>query len=92
MIRGFKCRDTEQLFATRANRRFSAIQDTAYRKLVMLHAATQLSDLIVPSGYRLEALHGDRRGQHSVRINARWRLCFVWRDGHADGVEIADYH
>ncbi len=58
----------------------------------MLHAAADLEDLRVPPGNRLEALRGDRAGQHSIRINDRWRLCFVWRDGHAEEVEIVDYH
>jgi toxin HigB-1 len=58
----------------------------------MLDAATQLFDLRSPPGNRLEALRGDRRGQHSIRINDQWRICFVWRDGHAETVEIIDYH
>jgi len=58
----------------------------------MLDAARELKDLATPPGNRLEPLHGDRKGQHSIRINEQWRLCFVWRDGNAYGVEIADYH
>ena len=64
----------------------------ALRKLVMLDDAAELSDLMVPPGNRLEALHGDRRGQHSIRINDQYRVCFIWRDGNAYGVEIVDYH
>jgi proteic killer suppression protein len=64
----------------------------ALRKLRMLDAAEALADLVLPPGNRLEALSGDRRGQHSIRINSRWRICFVWRDGDAQEVEIVDYH
>jgi toxin HigB-1 len=70
---------------------FQAIRGVAVRKLDMLDAATQLSDLRAPSGNRLEALKGERRGQHRTRINDRWRVCFVWREG-AERVEIVDYH
>lgn len=65
---------------------------SAQRKLVMLHAAATLEDLRVPPGNRLEALSGDRAGQHSIRVNQQWRVCFVWRDGHAYDVEVVDYH
>ena len=64
----------------------------AYRKLVMLDSAVQLGDLRVPPGNRLEALKGDRKGRHSIRINAQWRVCFTWRGGNAYDVEITDYH
>jgi proteic killer suppression protein len=64
----------------------------ARRKLLYLHRARKLDDLRVPPGNRLEALRGDRRGQHSIRINDRWRICFRWHDGDAHGVEIVDYH
>lgn len=64
----------------------------AYRKLVQLHNARCLKDLQAPSGNRLEKLKGDRAGQHSIRINRQWRICFVWRDGDAYDVEIVDYH
>jgi len=73
------------------SRRFQAIEKTAIRKLFQLHAARTLYDLRAP-GNSLEALKGDRAGQHSIRINDRYRLCFVWEDGDADQVEIADYH
>ena len=91
MIRSFRCRDTEALANDVAVRRFKGIERVARRKLEMLAAAFRLSDLRVPPGNRLEALKGDRRGQHSIRINDQWRICFRWRDG-AEDVEIVDYH
>ena len=92
MIRSFSCKDTERLFHREPVRRFKAFESVARRKLEMLNAAQKLEDLRVPPGNRLEALSGDRRGQQSIRINDQWRVCFVWRDGGADGVEIVDYH
>ena len=92
MIRSFRCKDTERLFRREAVRRFKAIESAARRKLEMLEAAQSLEDLRVPPGNRLEALSGDRKGQHSIRINRQWRICFVWHEGAADGVEIVDYH
>ncbi|HEU0216538.1 MAG TPA: type II toxin-antitoxin system RelE/ParE family toxin [Stellaceae bacterium] len=92
MIRSFKDRRTEALFRGEAVRAFRSIEAVAVRKLDMLDAATQLFDLRAPPGNRLEALRGDRRGQHSIRINDQWRICFVWRDGAAEQVEIVDYH
>jgi proteic killer suppression protein len=68
------------------------ILKVAHRKLTQLHNARDLNDLRAPPGNRLEALSGDREGQHSIRINDQWRLCFEWRDGDAYGVEIVDYH
>lgn len=65
---------------------------TARRKLAMLDAAVRLDDLRIPPSNRLEALKGDRAGQHSIRVNDQWRVCFVWLDGHAHEVEIVDYH
>lgn len=62
------------------------------RKLELIHAAKDLDDLRIPPGNRLERLVGDRRGQYSIRVNAQWRICFVWSDGGADGVELVDYH
>jgi proteic killer suppression protein len=73
-------------------KRFRAFERVAQRKLAQLDAATELRDLAAPPGNRLEALHGDRQGQHSIRINDRWRICFIWREGNAYEVEIVDYH
>ena len=92
MIRSFRCRDTEALFHDLEVRRFRAFERVARRKLLLLHRAASLEDLRVLPGNRLEALKKDRRGQHSIRINDQWRLCFVWRDGDAFAVEIVDYH
>jgi proteic killer suppression protein len=92
MIRSFACRDTERLFADRHVRRFAGIERPARRKLLLLASARDLNDLRVPPGNRLEALKGDRAGQHSIRINDQWRICFVWREGAAWDVEIVDYH
>ena len=92
MILEFRCGDTEQLFNGRRIKRFANIEKPALRKLQQLHAATSLEFLRVPPGNQLEALKGNRKGQHSIRINDQWRLCFVWTDGHAVNVEIVDYH
>jgi proteic killer suppression protein len=92
MIRSFRCRDTEALFNDRGARRFRNIERVARRKLLYLHCAIRLQDLRVPPGNRLEALKGDRKGQHSVRINDQWRICFRWKNGDALDVEIVDYH
>ena len=92
MIKGFRCKESEKLFQRRYSRRFAAIQRIALRKLLMLDAAGMLDDLRVPPANRLEKLTADRRGQHSIRINDQWRLCFRWRDGDAYDVEIVDYH
>ena len=92
MIIDFKCKDTQALMAGQRVARFANIEAVAMRKLVLLHAAEELAFLRVPPGNHLEALHGDRVGQHSIRINEQWRLCFVWQEGHAWRVEIVDYH
>jgi proteic killer suppression protein len=93
MIKSFRDRETERVLQRRLSRRLPGeIQRVAYRKLVQLDAATRLETLRVPPGNRLEALSGSRRGQHSIRINDQWRICFVWHDGDAYEVEIADYH
>ena len=92
MIRGFACKQTEKLFGNRMVRRFAAIERPGRRKLLLLNAARDLDDLCSPPGNRLEALKGDRKGQHSIRINQQWRICFRWRDGDAHDVEIVDYH
>jgi proteic killer suppression protein len=91
VIKSFGDRDTERLFNDIAVRRFGAIERIARRKLQLLDAAARLDDLRVPPGNRLEALRGDRAGQHSIRINDQWRICFRW-DGDAHDVEIVDYH
>lgn len=91
MIHSFICKDTELLFGSRTVPRFKNIERVARRKLLMLHAATELNSLRVPPGNMLEALKGNRLGQHSIRINDQWRICFVWKDG-AHQVEIVDYH
>ena len=92
MIKSFRCAETERLHHRQPSRRFQAIEQIARRKLRQLAGATELRDLAAPPGNRLEVLHGDRKGQHSIRINDRWRLCFIWRDGNAHYVEIVDYH
>ncbi len=93
MIVGFRDRETETIWAGRRSRRLPLeIQDVALRKLRLLNNARRLDDLRVPPGNRLEALKDDRKGQHAIRINDQWRICFVWREGHAHDVEILDYH
>jgi proteic killer suppression protein len=92
MIRSFRDAATARLFADEDVPRFRGIERQARRKLLLLDGAGTLNDLRTPPGNRLEALKGDRRGQHSIRINDQWRICFTWRDGGADHVEIADYH
>ncbi len=92
MLQTFRCAQTEALFNGRRVARFVNFEAVALRKLQQLHAATALEFLRVPPGNRLEALTGDRQGQHSIRINDQWRVCFVWREGHAHNVEIVDYH
>ena len=91
MIRSFADRDTERLFNDEWVRRFQSIERPARRKLMLLDAANTLSDLKSPPGNRLEALVGDRKGQHSIRVNDQWRICFRWDDGAHD-VAIVDYH
>jgi proteic killer suppression protein len=92
MIRSFACQETEALFNSFSVRRFKNIERVARRKLLMLHAAMVVETLKVPPGNRLEVLHGDRKGQYSIRINAQWRVCFRWADDGAHDVEIVDYH
>ncbi len=93
MIRSFACAETERLFNRERPRRFPPrIHRVALRKLRMLHRAKTLQDLRVPPGNRLEALKGSRKGQHSIRVNDQFRICFVWRSGDAFGVEVVDYH
>ena len=92
MIRSFACADTNELFNSVALRRFKQIESVARRKLLQLDAADKLDDLRVPPGNRLEVLKGDRKKQHSMRVNDQWRICFVWREDGAHDVEIVDYH
>ena len=92
MIESFACAETERIFHGQVSRQLPAdIQRTARRKLLQLESATQLPDLAVPPGNRLEALKGGRAGQHSIRVNDQWRICFRWEAG-AHQVEIVDYH
>jgi proteic killer suppression protein len=93
VIKGFGNRDTERLFHREPVRRYPAdLRRVMLRKLVAVDAAEALDDLRVPPGNRLEKLKGDRAGQHSIRVNAQWRVCFQWQDGNAHEVEIVDYH
>ena len=92
MIRSFKDSETEALFAGRVSRRLQQLARVAQRKLQQLHAARELRDQAAFPGNRLEALAGDRRGQHSIRVNDQYRICFVWNDGDAEDVEIVEYH
>ena len=93
MIRSFRTKATERVFHRESVRRWPhAVQRVALRKLVQLDAAATLDDLRAPPGNRLEKLGGDRLGEHSVRINDKWRICFRWRQGDAYDVEIVDYH
>jgi toxin HigB-1 len=92
MIESFKCADTQRLSNGTRVARWSNILGPAMRKLAMLQAAAALSDLKVPPGNRLEALAGARRGQHSIRVNDQWRVCFKWTAGGPADVEIVDYH
>ena len=93
MIESFRCRETEAIYQREYSRRLPTdIQKTAFRKLRMLNRSSTVEDLRVPPGNRLEALSVNRKGQHSIRINDQWRICFVWRNGGAHDVEIVDYH
>lgn len=92
VIKSFRSKQTERLFNRQRVREFQSIERVSLRKLAMLDAAKELADLAVPPGNRPEPLRGDREGQHSIRINDQWRVCFVWQDGDAYGVEITDYH
>ena len=92
MIQSFASAEIEELFHYQHSRRFRAFERVALRKLLQLHAATELRVLASPPGNQLEALRGDRKGQHSIRINEQWRICFVWRAGPCYDAEIVDYH
>lgn len=92
MIKSFRSADTQALFETGRSKRFGAITSVATRKLTQLHAAATLEFLRSPPGNHLEALKGERKGQHSIRLNDQWRLCFRWTTAGPQDVEIADYH
>ena len=92
MIRSFSCADTKELFHSVNVRRFRQTEAVGRRKLLQLDAAQRLDDVRVPPGNRLEALRGNRKGQHSIRVNDRWRICFIWQADGAHNVEIVDYH
>ncbi|MDK9721415.1 MAG: type II toxin-antitoxin system RelE/ParE family toxin [Rhodospirillales bacterium] len=93
MIKSFVCRETERIWQGSPSRRLPpAIQDVARRKLRQIDAVSTLETLRIPPGNRLESLLGKRKGQHSIRINDQWRICFVWKEGDAHDVEIVDYH
>lgn len=93
MIKTFKDAETEKIYQRERSRKLpSDIQQAALRKLRMINNAINLNDLRVPPANRLEKLSGDRAGQHSIRINDQWRICFEWKSGDAFNVEIADYH
>ena len=93
MIKTYRDRDTEAVAQRRRVGKFPQdVQRRAQRKLMILNNATTINDLRIPPGNRLEALSGDRRGQHSIRVNEQWRICFVWSEGDAHQVEMVDYH
>ena len=91
-IQSFKCHDTEALFHGKRITKFVSFETVAMRKLAMLHQAAVLNDLKIPPGNQLEALKRDRSDQHSIRINQKWRICFIWSDAGPRNVEIVDYH
>lgn len=93
MIKSFRCKETKKIFARKFSKKLPVnIQEQARMKLVILDAAASINDLRVPPGNRLEELANDRKGQHSIRINNQWRICFVWKSGDSYDVEIVDYH
>lgn len=93
MIRSFGSKDTEKIWNEQYVKGVDRdLQRIALRKLEILHAARDVEDLRVPPGNRLEKLSGDRKGQHSIRVNGQWRICFEWREGGAENVELVDYH
>ncbi|MEP6657488.1 MAG: type II toxin-antitoxin system RelE/ParE family toxin [Betaproteobacteria bacterium] len=92
MILSFRCLETQGLYSGKRARRFASIERVATRKLQMLDDALQPADLAAPPANRLEALKGDRRGQHGIRINDQWRICFVWTPAGPEKVESVNYH
>ena len=92
MIADYKCKETQRLKAEGRSRKFRAIERLALRKLDMLEAVVDVETLRIPPGNHFEALHGEREGQYSIRINRQWRICLTWRDGNVHDAEIVDYH
>ncbi len=93
MIQSFKCKETEKIWQGLFSKKFpNEIQGRALRKLRLIDAAGNLEDLKIPPSNRFKPMTKDRKGQYAVRINKQWRICFVWKDGHAEDVEIIDYH
>ena len=93
MIKSFNCKETEKLFNRKISRRLPKnIQKITVRKLWMIDAAANINDLRIPPSNHLEKLEGDRKGQHSIRINKQWRICFKWKNGDAYNAKITDYH
>ena len=93
MIKSFRDKETAKIWSGEYSRKLPRdIQERALMKLQQLHAADDLKDLSIPMSNHLEPLKGDRKGEHSIRINQQWRICFKWKEGHASEVEIADYH
>lgn len=93
MIKSFRNKDSESVWKEKFTKRFpKEIQRNALKRLLHLNSATSLHDLKIPLSNRLHALSGDRSGEHSISINDQWRICFRWKDGHAEDVEIVDYH
>lgn len=93
MIRNFGDKNTERIWQENYVKSIDRkVQRATMRKLELIHAAQNIADLRIPPGNRLERLVGDRRGQHGIRVNAQWRICFVWKDGGAEDVELVDYH
>ena len=93
MIKSFRGKEAEKVWSREYSKRLPLdIQERALMKLQQLNAAVALKDLLIPVSNHLEGLKGDRKGEHSIRVNQRWRICFKWRDGHAFDVDIVDYH
>ena len=92
MIGGFKDEETQRIFFREKSRRYASLSRSILRKLLQIEAAVSLEQLQAPPGNRLELLRGDRAGQHSIRINDQFRLCFFWKEGYAYDLEITDYH
>jgi len=93
MIKSFRCKETKKVFSRRFSKKLPvSIQEGSRQKLVILDSATTLNDLRIPPGNRLEELKDNREGQHSIRINRQWRICFEWKNGDSYNVEIVDYH